>query len=239
MRFRALTIVIGFALAAGLVVQAIRYSGLKQVNQQLESKIAELQRQVAAREQPAAPATSPVIAEEGERIELLRLRNQAAQLRTATNELQQLRTKVSQLGASRQTAAASRASNGAAAEMVSREALSFAGYATPDAALQSTLFAMTQGDHNAFLASLSPEEAQRVAKQSEGKTPEQMSEKWRRDTGEMTSYRILERDEVSSEEMVLVIYVAGEKKVVPMQMRKVGEEWKFAGVATDRFLRGK
>jgi len=233
MRFRALTIVIGLALAAGLVVQAIRYSGLKKVNHQLENKVAELQRQVAAREQPAAPATSPVIAE-GERIELLRLRNQAAQLRTATNELHKLRTQVSQLGASRQTAAASRAGNGAAGEMVSRAALSFAGYATPDAALQSTLFAMTQGDHNAFLASLSPEEAQRVAKQSEGKTPEQMSEKWRRDTGEMTSYRILDRDEVSSEEMVLVIYVAGEKQVVPMQMRRVGEEWKFAGVATDR-----
>ena len=234
MRFRALTILIGFALAAGLVAQAIRYSALRKENQQLESRVAELQRQVTAREQSAAPAASSVIAEEGERIELLRLRNQAAQLRTVTNELQQLRAQVSQLGASPQTAAASRANNGAARELVSREALRFAGYATPDAALQSTLFAMTQGDHNAFLASLSPEEAQRVAKQAEGKTPEQMSEKWRRDTGEMTSYRILDRDEVSSEEMVLVIYVAGEKKVVPMRMRKVGEEWKFAGVATDR-----
>jgi len=232
MRFRALTIVIGLALAAGLVVQTIRYSRLRKVNQQLDSRLAELQ--VAAREQSAAPAASPAMTEEGH-IELLRLRNQAAQLRTATSELQQLRAQASQGRAARGTGAASNtATDGAAGDMVSREALGFAGYATPDAALQSTLFAMTQGDHNAFLASLSPEEALRVAKQSEGKTPEQMSEKWRRDTGEMTSYRILDRDEVSSEEMVLVIYVAGEKKVVPMQMRKVGEEWKFAGVATDR-----
>ena len=229
---RALTVGIGIALGAGLLVQTIRHAALARRTHQLEREIAELRTHVVAEQPPAAPSGTEITAEE--RTELLRLRNQAAQLRMATNELQQLRAQVGQLGASRQTVAASRAGNGAAGEMVSREALSFAGYATPDAALQSTLFAMTQGDHNAFLASLSPEEAQRVAKQAEGKTPEQMSEKWRRDTGEMTSYRILDRDEVSSEEMVLVIYVAGEKKVVPMQMRRVGDEWKFAGVATDR-----
>lgn len=235
MNMRALTIGITIGLAAGLVVQAIRYSALRKANQQLELRIAELRTQLAAPDQPAAPVASTGITEE-EHIELLRLRNQAAQLRTATNELQQLRAQVSQLRASRQTTGASGAADAdAAGEVVSREAWSFAGYATPEAALQSILFATTQGDHNAFVASLSPEEAQRVSEQSEGKTPEQLSEKCRRQTEKVTSYHIIDRDEVSADEIVLVVYMAGEdKKVLPMQMRKVGQEWKFAGLATDK-----
>lgn len=220
-------------LAAGLVIQTVRHSALSTANQQLEQRIAEFQTQLATPDQPAAPVASTGIGEE-QQIELLRLRSQASQLRAATNESQRLRAQMDQLRASRQpTVAPSAAGAGAAGEAVPKEAWSFAGYATPEAALQAVLAAMTHGDYNAYVAALSPEEAQRVSEQFGGKTPEEISEKWRRQTEKLTSYRIVDQDAASAEETVLIVYMAGEKKLLPMQMRKVGQEWKYAGVRTD------
>jgi cell division septum initiation protein DivIVA len=231
MRRLIAALVIG--LAAGLVIQSVRYAGLQKANRQLRDDVVELQKQLATRESAVAPVASTGITEQA-RSELLRLRNQAAQLRAATNELEQLRRQIGQLRASAQTAGeASGPAAAAAGEMVPRESWRFAGYATPEAAFQSVFFAMSQGDYRTFLESLSPEEAARWSGKS--KTPEQLAEDGRREMAKVASYRVLEKDEVSADEVVLVVYAAGgESKVLPMQMRKVGEQWKFAGMATDR-----
>jgi len=228
---RALIIGIAIGLAAGLIIEGLRSSGLRNANQQLQRNAEELQAQLAAREQVAAPEPSTGLTKE-ERIELSRLRNQATQLRAATNELQQLRAQISQLRASAQTTGAeTTATATATGEAVPCESWSFADYATPEAALQSLMFAMSQGNYEVALASLTPDEA---GEETKNKTPEQLREQWLRTTAQFTAYRVLDRNEVSAEEMVLVVYASGEKKaVLPMKMKKVGEEWKFAGTRTD------
>jgi hypothetical protein len=126
------------------------------------------------------------------------------------------------------------ASATAAAELVPREAWSFAGYATPEAAFQSTIFAHSQGDYNTFLASLTGDLARDNKEVLERKTPEEFAEYLRRETAKITSYRVLEREEISPEETVLVIYEAGISDMERVLMRKVGNEWKLAGPAADK-----
>jgi hypothetical protein len=227
---RALMVGIAIGLAAGLLFQELRYRDLKKLNQQLAVNVEELQKQLAA---PEPAAASVAKTDNEEQFELLRLRNQAAQLRVATSEVRQLRAQLNQSRASAQARGAAPTS-AATAELVSREAWGFAGYATPQAAFHSTMFAHSQGDHQTFLASLTGDLARDNQKELNNKTPEQFSENLRRETARFTGYRILEMEEVSPEETVLMIYYAGESDAEKVTMRKVGDEWRVAGPPTNK-----
>jgi len=238
---KALIAVLVMALVAGIVVQSMRVSKLKTQNEALRQQVAALQAQAdhlsSQASQPAAPAAT-----DEDRGELLRLRNQAAQLKQVTNELQRLRTQVQQLQAASQQVRAAPAtppaadSNAAvtATGPVPRESWAFAGYATPEATLQSALFAMSQGDYQTFLASMSPEEAARMQKSFEGKTPEQIAEEGRRETANARSFQILAKQELAPDRVMLNVFVAGEDRAQRIIMQKVGEEWKWAGNAGRR-----
>ena len=115
-----------------------------------------------------------------------------------------------------------------------RKIADVAGYATPEAAFQSTIFAHSQGDYNTFLASLTGDLARDNKEVLERKTPEGFAEYLRQGTAKITSYRILEREEISPEETVLVIYEAGINEMEHVLVRKVGDEWKLAGPAADK-----
>ena len=237
---KALLVVLAMALAAGIVVQSMRVSKLKTQNEVLRQQLAELQAQAdqlsSQASRPAAPATS-----DEDRSELLRLRNQAAQLKQATNELQRMRTQVQQLQTANQQMRATPAppapdTNAAAVATgpVPRESWAFAGYATPEATLQSAIFAMSQGDYQTFLASMSPEEAARMQKSFEGKTPEQVAEEGRRETANTRSFQIMGKQELAPDRVVLNVFVAGEDRMQRITMQKIGEEWKWAGTANRR-----
>src|SRR6266850_2622196 len=93
---RALFIIVMVGLGAGVVIQTSRYSRLKPHNRALEQQVAELQAamSVAAKVDVSAPV-KPL----EEQTELLRLRNQAAQLRSASNELREARKQMDHLQA--------------------------------------------------------------------------------------------------------------------------------------------
>jgi len=241
---KALMAVLIVGLAAGIVLQSMRVSKLKAQNQRLETlqrELADMQAQVDHLTSKAAQANAPTPSEE-DRSELLRLRNQAVQLKQATNELQRLRAQMQQLQAANQqmrtappTPATDASSNAPAATgPVPRESWAFAGYATPEATFQSAIFAMSQGDMQTFLASMTPEEAARMQKTFEGKTPEQISEEGKRDMAKVASFQILNRQELGSDRVVLQVHAAGEERVQRVIMQKVGEEWKWAGNASRR-----
>jgi hypothetical protein len=238
---KALIALLAMALAAGIVVQSMRVSKLKAQNEALRKQVAELQAQADQLSSQASRPAAPVTTDE-DRSELLRLRNQAAQLKQVTNELQRLRTQVQQLQAANQQIRATPAAaapapdtNAAAATgPVPRESWAFAGYATPEATLQSAVFAMSQGDYQTFLASMSPEEAARMQKSFEGKTPEQIAEEGRRETAKASSFQILGKQELAPDRVMLNVYVAGEDRPQRIMMQKIGEEWKWAGNASRR-----
>jgi hypothetical protein len=235
---KVLIAVLAMALAAGIVVQSMRVSKLKAQNEAQRQQVAALQAQADHLSSPASPP-APAATDE-DRSELLRLRNQAAQLKQVTNELQRLRMQVQQLQAANQHIRATPATpapdtNAAAATgPVPRESWAFAGYATPEATLQSAVFAMSQGDYQTFLASMSPEEAARMQKSFEGKTPEQIAEEGRRETANARSFQILAKQELAPDRVVLNVFVAGEDRAQRIMMQKIGEEWKWAGNASRR-----
>ena len=239
---KALIAVLVMALVAGIVLQSMRVSKLKAQNEALRQQVATLQAQADHLSSQASPPAAPATTDE-DRGELLRLRNQAAQLKQVTNELQRLRAQVQQLQAANQQVRATPAApaapaadtNAAAATgPVPRESWAFAGYATPEATLQSAIFAMSQGDYQTYLASMSPEEAARMQKSFEGKTPEQIAEEGRRETANARSFQILAKQELAPDRVVLNVFVAGEDRAQRIMMQKIGEEWKWAGNASRR-----
>jgi hypothetical protein len=236
---KALIAVLIVALAAGVVVQTMRVSKITAQNEALRQQLAALQAQVDDLSRRPAPASSSAISD-ADRSELLRLRSQAAQFKQTSNELQRLQTQVQQLQAANQQMRAAPAPAAAdpkapaATGAISRESWAFAGYATPEAALQSAIFAMSQGDYSTFLASMTPEEAARMQKSFEGKTPEQISEEGKRETAKATTLQVLNKQELAPDRVVLSVYVGGEERMQRVIMQKVGEEWRWAGNASRR-----
>src|SRR5262245_31658881 len=88
-------VIVVLGLAAGLAMQSMRVSRLGAQNQALQQQLAVAQAQVEALEQ-RKPQASTAPAPDEVQSELLRLRNQAAQLKQATNELQKLRAQAQQ-----------------------------------------------------------------------------------------------------------------------------------------------
>ena|SRR5258705_933424 len=232
------TIVIA-GLVAGIVIQTKRYSRLSADNRELERQVVQLQTglNVATKADGPAPVDSP---SEQEQTELLRLRNQAALLRSASNELREVRKQIDPLQAENRELKATGSSSVAGSADASstgarpRESWQFSGYTTPEACLESTLYAISKADYNAIMGSLTPEEAQRLQKQMGDGSPEQIAEKIRRDVAKATSYQVLETRELSPNEAMLVIYAAGEEKAQRVLMQKIGQEWRFAGSADRR-----
>src|SRR5262245_39198908 len=233
---RTFIVILIVALAAGVAVQTLRCSRLADHNHQLQQQVAELRSRVAAAPDTTTAAPANTLSDE-ERTELLRLRNQAAQLRAATNELQQMGRQFDQMRAENQDlrsrpAGPSNVGTAAAAPSTAahpRESWQFSGYATPEAALQSTLFAISKADYNSIMTSLTPEEAQRMQKEMDAanKSPEEVAEKLRREVAKATSYQVLETKETSPTEATLLIYASGEEKVQRVLLQKIGADWKF------------
>lgn len=233
--FMAIVVV---ALAASLAVQSMRVSKLGAQNDAWQQQLAAAQAQVEALEQ-RRPQASAVPTSDEVQTELLRLRNQAAQLKQATNELQKLRAQAQQLQAAQQARsaevpAAATPTPTAASAAVPRESWAFVGYATPEAALQSAIFSMSQGDVQTFMASLSPEEAQRVQKSFESKTPEQVAQEGQREMAKVKSFQVLGREDLGPDRVMLQVYAGGEERVQRILMQKIGEEWKWAGGTSRR-----
>lgn len=231
---KALLIASVIALGVGLVFQSARLRKSAAQNETLRAELGALRAQAEiAENRNIQPPPASGLSDE-ERTELLRLRNQAAQLKQATNELQALRARAQQLQtAQSQNSQAAPApptpAPSTASPPVPRESWAFVGYATPEATLQSAIFSMSQGDLQTFMASMSPEEAQRVQRSFEGKSPEQVAQEGQRESAKIKSFQILAREELAPDRVVLQVYADGEDRVQRVLMQKIGEEWKWAG----------
>jgi hypothetical protein len=173
--------------------------------------------------------------------EVHKLRNEVSQLRVGVKAVEQLRTENQQLRQANQqlqggpkngvvTPAAATSQEG----YYAKENWAFTGYATPEAALQSVIWAMREGDTKTFLAGLAPEEMERVQKEWGSKSEAQISADAKRGTDKINSIRILESKALSDDEVVLNVYAAGgEDKVRKISMKRVGVEWRLAGPKRD------
>jgi RNA polymerase sigma factor (sigma-70 family) len=110
----------------------------------------------------------------------------------------------------------------------------FAGYATPEASIQSMLWAGSRGDFKGFLAACTPEQVKRFEGKMAGKSDEEISREAKAWARALRDYKITQKDVISENEVHLHIHATPSAEglrsgKVTIVMQKVGNEWKQEG----------
>lgn len=147
--------------------------------------------------------------------ELAKLQDEVRALRKRTNDLQRLQSEIRGLRAKLTSMSSNAPPNVPAADIFPRESWAFAGYDTPEAALESATWAISQGDQDAYLASLAP--ALRSEMQS------QLADGSFADVGpgelsDVTGYRIIDRQSTSDTQKTISIYTDGHEDEGPVTL---------------------
>jgi hypothetical protein len=169
--------------------------------------------------------------------ELARLRAEVTQLRNATKEGEKLRAENQQLKSENQKLRGATASTpnpppaqAAQPGTFPREAWTFAGYTSPEAALISAIWSMQQGNPKQYFESLTPEEQLRMSKAWEGKSQTDIAAKHQNDTAAITGLRVIESSPMSADETVTMkVMIEGVNREELVRMKRVGGDWKFGG----------
>ena len=222
-------------VAAGYLLRlaAVQRSTIARLGRELESlrvqlEAAEQARAILAQQPP------PTLPEEQLR-ELLRLRGKAGLFRSQAEDLTQLQQENRRLRA----ALASTGSTGdaptnafAAGRPCALTDLAFAGYATPEAALESLLWSERETNLTAYMTSLLPDQQsveqarlQRQSEQGEGGL-------FFQDRSAVTGFQFLDSNSVSVDEVALSFVVRGREQLMKIVARRVGAEWRFYGGLT-------
>ncbi len=187
----------------------------------------------------SATRASAIAPEELERLraearEVHRLRNETTQLRQRSNEVARLQTELQQLRgqAGSPAAAAAPAAAPASPGYFPKQDWVFSGYATPESAFQSAIWAMREGDTAAFLASLAPEDQEKYRRKWANQSEAEVAEQTRAQIAKLSAVRILEEHKVGDDEVVLRIHAEGsEDSVQKIPLIRVGNEWRLSRVA--------
>ena len=111
---------------------------------------------------------------------------------------------------------------------------SFAGYATPEASVQSMLWAGSRGDFKGFLAACTSEQIKRFESKMAGKSDEEISRQAKAWANALNDYKITQKDVISESEVHLHIHATPSAEglhsgKVIVVMQKIGNEWKQEG----------
>jgi len=112
-------------------------------------------------------------------------------------------------------------------QVYSKNTVTFAGYASPEAALETYFWAFYRANKQAILQSVTPEFQKLVA----DKTEDQIIASVQRES--MMGYMIKKREAVSDEMVLLHISGVGREIEVRWILSKIGNDWKLAGIQND------
>ena len=225
----------GIILASGLWLAVEHQSRLrvdrehKALAQQVEQMSQLLAKNLELINLPGT-ATQSRPAPDEQSLELLRLRGQVGVLRAQCKELEDVRSENRAAHAVLQNKGTN---NVATADYWPRDSWSFSGYGSPDAALQTSLWAANNGDLKAMLASTTGDLHKIMEADLAGKSPEEASIKAMDEVINFKSIRVLNRETQTDDTAVLTVAIEDktQTETVKMLMKKVGNEWKIAGPA--------
>jgi hypothetical protein len=226
--FWAAGLVLLFLAIGRLVgVVTVQRSTITRLRQEVDS----LGLQLAAVEQARAkPPEQPSATLPEEQLrELLRLRGKAGLFRSQAEELAQLQQENRRLNAalaSTQSTAQGGTNGLAARGVVPLTALAFAGYATPEAALESLLWSERETNLTAYMTALLPDHQPAEQARLQSRSEQGEGGLFFRDPG-VTGFQILDREPLSEDEVVLTLFVKGRHLVMKNVAKRIGSEWKF------------
>lgn len=225
------------ALSVGLAFVWTSQSSLREENRallrQLEGFTSGSAPALASAKSEAAPA-----AETNEVSELVRLRGEVTRLRQEAAEAEKMRAEVKTLRAQQEAlrAAASKAppaQDSSVPKLMRKEDWSFAGFADAPSALKTMLWAGATGDLNTFLGSMTPEELENIRKKGGSEhTDEKLLEETKQNLAGVRSVQILTEDAVSDDEVVLRLFLDGDKELTEtpkFRFKRVNNEWRMSG----------
>ncbi len=169
--------------------------------------------------------------------ELLRLRGEAGVLRQQARELEAVRSENRQARAALESRLTSQATGAAKATATAdywpRDSWAFTGYATPDAALQTSFWAASNGDVKALMASATGDVRQMMEKDLAGRPDAEASIKAMDEVSDIKSVRVLSREPQGDDTVVLTAEIQDQRALQTgkLIMKKVGDEWKLSGLS--------
>ncbi|HTD67135.1 MAG TPA: sigma-70 family RNA polymerase sigma factor [Candidatus Limnocylindria bacterium] len=110
-----------------------------------------------------------------------------------------------------------------------RSIWTFAGYTNPESAFLTGVWALGNGDDNAWLASVSPDEHARMMDRAARGGGVIFNAQDRDNFRQITGYRIMEKQIVSADEVIMKIYAEGLNETQKFSIQRIGSEWKVNG----------
>ena len=173
--------------------------------------------------------------------EVHKLRGEVNRLRSGADSLAQLQKAQSRLKRENQTLreAARKAAVRPTRATFERgnfpkEGWEFLGYESPEDALVSAIWTMQQGDPQGYFESLAPAEQERMAQRWQDKTEEEIANKHQSDVAAISGIRVLNRRDISDQEVVLDVYIEGTGRMQTVSMQRIDNQWKFAGEVPEK-----
>jgi hypothetical protein len=182
-----------------------------------------------ARATTATPVTRVTAPAEGglneaEKLELLRLRGEVTRLRARLKELSGIRVENEKLRAQLNAARAGGTPAGLPEGYTRRRDAQFAGYGSPEATLQSMLWAIEHQDTNVLFAAFDPENSRRMR---EAMTGDGADEFWKQ-ARVVPGWRVVEKQQLVPDGVILKVEIMPGEAPQDMRLRLFGNEWKLA-----------
>lgn len=223
------------ALAAIAVLWGMQYQARLQLRDQADSlqeqlkRLGQLEVENIRLSNIVVRANTPLA--EVQLAELAKLREQVERFRNQTNQIQNLKGEIARLRNALSVARKSLANDAPpdvpAEDIFPRDSWAFAGYDTPEAALQSVMWAIGEGDQNAYMDSLSPDLREEMeAELADGN----FADSGPLQLGNTTGFRILDRDAPSDNERIMTIYLDGDPGIISLILDYTNSVWGIAGV---------
>lgn len=114
------------------------------------------------------------------------------------------------------------------------ESFAFVGYNTPEAAVQSMLWAGSRGDFKTFETACTPEQIERFDNKMAGKADDEIKRESIAWANALIGYKVTQKEVISNDEVHLHIHATPSAEglhsgKVILVMKKIGNDWKQAG----------
>jgi hypothetical protein len=161
--------------------------------------------------------------------ELLSLRNEVGPLRAQHADLEKLRAANQHLAEELKSGHFTPRRLADMDGTVTREKWTFAGFATPEAALQSFFAGLATGDPEQLILCMGPQAALDFRKQL-ANDPEKVRKDFAEEFGKLgqtSGFRITGSRNLGDNKIELNVQVAADGKSMPLPLIRIGEEWKI------------